>query len=239
MLPRTESTYVVHEMIHVLDSILPCGPCAANNLFSFERGNLLLKRGVKNQAKPIASIVRNYLRMEQSFRSSYYSLESTTNLSNSLKYCPSLRGNESEQDDTKLTFLNLMNEMFVEVDSRTGEETLHYIPGSPLLFLKGATRYGTIRGKDFENLMQYLGSIAESGCLLERLQMDWEKDILDNPRRRKQPTFLSRLARYAEDETDRDDFEAKNPDLRRYEYEHTYFEDYQMIVDLGMYLICT
>ena len=33
---------------------------------------------------------------------------------------------------------------------------------------------------------------------------------------------------------DRDDFEAKNPDLRRYEYETTYYEDYQRIFDLGM-----
>jgi uncharacterized membrane protein YjdF len=66
--PLSEMTYTLHDNVHVIQSILQIGAPAFNNLFKFERTNLILKRLCKNRKHPIGSIVKNYLISECNFQ---------------------------------------------------------------------------------------------------------------------------------------------------------------------------
>ena len=198
LLPPSEATYVCHEIVHVLNSIRMCGPVADNNLYSFERANLHLKRCVKNISAPLASICRNYIRNESSFLRTYSSLDNMQGLANSLKYCPPVETNDAFLDNSCAG--NIFKDLLVDVDEITGESVLHYVPASPITCLKGYAKDGDITGQDFENLMELAGIIASPGCLLDHLHTEWAIDRTSNPRRRNKPTFSSWLARYAGDE---------------------------------------
>ena len=58
--PPCEQTYVLHELIHIVDQIPKIGPAKFNSLFSFERVNATLKRMMKNRCSSMASIAKNY-----------------------------------------------------------------------------------------------------------------------------------------------------------------------------------
>lgn len=60
-LPVTEAKYTKHEIIHVIHSILQCGPPLMTNIFKHERVNKYLKRLRQNRRYPIPSIAKNYL----------------------------------------------------------------------------------------------------------------------------------------------------------------------------------
>ena len=60
LFPPCESTYALHELIHLIDQIPLIGPPKFTNLFDFERVNSTLKRMSKNRCSPMASIARVY-----------------------------------------------------------------------------------------------------------------------------------------------------------------------------------
>ena len=60
LFPPCESTYSLHELIHLVDRISLIGPPKFTNLFGFERVNSTLKRMSKNRCSPMASIARVY-----------------------------------------------------------------------------------------------------------------------------------------------------------------------------------
>ena len=60
----SESTYALHELIHVGAQIEVTGPPRFNSLFMFERVNLYLKRMIKNKNSHAASIIKAYGKQE-------------------------------------------------------------------------------------------------------------------------------------------------------------------------------
>jgi hypothetical protein len=60
LFPPCESTYALHELIHLIDQIPLIGPPKFTNLFGFERVNSTLKRMSKNRCSSMASIARVY-----------------------------------------------------------------------------------------------------------------------------------------------------------------------------------
>ena len=64
LLPPSESTYALHELIHVASQICNVGPPRFNCLFMFERVNLFLKRMVKNKNHHMGSIIKAYAKEE-------------------------------------------------------------------------------------------------------------------------------------------------------------------------------
>ncbi len=60
LLPPSESTYALHEIIHVCSQIEETGPPRFNCLFMFERVNLFFKRMIKNKHHHMASIIKSY-----------------------------------------------------------------------------------------------------------------------------------------------------------------------------------
>jgi len=58
LFPPCESTYALHELIHLVDQIPLIGPPKFTNLFGFERVNSTLKRMSKNRCSSMASIAR-------------------------------------------------------------------------------------------------------------------------------------------------------------------------------------
>ena len=60
LFPPSESTYALHEIIHVCSQIEKTGPPRFNCLFMFERVNLFLKRMIKNKHHHMASIIKSY-----------------------------------------------------------------------------------------------------------------------------------------------------------------------------------
>ncbi len=66
LLPPSEGTYALHELIHVTDQIIDLGPPLMNAMFKYEQKNLILRKLMKNTSSPIASIVKNYCIAEAS-----------------------------------------------------------------------------------------------------------------------------------------------------------------------------
>ena len=64
MFPPSESTYALHELIHVGAQTEITGPPRFNSLFMFERVNLYLKRMIKNKHSHAASIIKAYGKQE-------------------------------------------------------------------------------------------------------------------------------------------------------------------------------
>jgi hypothetical protein len=64
LLPPSESTYTVHEMIHIVTQIKEVGPPLMSSMWKYERKNKFLKGLIKNTASYIASLVKNYLLSE-------------------------------------------------------------------------------------------------------------------------------------------------------------------------------
>jgi hypothetical protein len=60
LFPPSESTYALHEIIHVIEQIEYIGPPRYSSMFMFERANLYLKRLVKNKNHPFASLIKSY-----------------------------------------------------------------------------------------------------------------------------------------------------------------------------------
>jgi hypothetical protein len=60
LLPPSESTYTVHELVHVVDQVLQLGPPIMSSMFKFEPKNRWMKGLLKNQY-PLASVIKNYL----------------------------------------------------------------------------------------------------------------------------------------------------------------------------------
>jgi hypothetical protein len=60
LLPPSEATYTLHEMVHIAQQIPFCGPPLMVSMFKYERQNKYLKKLLKNQRHPISSIMRNY-----------------------------------------------------------------------------------------------------------------------------------------------------------------------------------
>jgi hypothetical protein len=66
LLPPTESTYAFHELVHVGQQIMECGPPVLTNMYKYERFNKYLKNIIKNRRSPISSLIKNYLIAEAS-----------------------------------------------------------------------------------------------------------------------------------------------------------------------------
>ena len=60
LFPPVESTYALHEIVHICEQIPAIGPPYFNNLYQFERVNLHLKNMINNKNSGIASIVKCY-----------------------------------------------------------------------------------------------------------------------------------------------------------------------------------
>ena len=78
LLPPSEATYTLHELVHVAKQIMDCGPPMMVSMFKYERQNKYLKKLLKNQRYPLGSIVRNYLISEMStflIGTSYHKVE--------------------------------------------------------------------------------------------------------------------------------------------------------------------
>lgn len=86
LLPPSEATYTLHELVHVANQILDCGPPLMVSMFKYERQNKYLKKLLKNQRYPISSIVRNYLISELSTLLIGTSIENTERLSEVFEY---------------------------------------------------------------------------------------------------------------------------------------------------------
>jgi hypothetical protein len=61
LLPPSESTYTVHELVHVVDQIIQLGPPLMSSMFKYEQKNRWIKGLIKNHRYPLASVVKNYL----------------------------------------------------------------------------------------------------------------------------------------------------------------------------------
>jgi hypothetical protein len=61
LLPPCESTYTVHELLHVVEQIPMLGPPMMSSMFKSEQKNKSFQQLIKNQRFPISSIVKNYL----------------------------------------------------------------------------------------------------------------------------------------------------------------------------------
>jgi hypothetical protein len=61
ILPPSEATYTMHELVHIVQQIEDLGPPLMSSLFKYERQNKFLKDLIKNKSYPIGSLIKNYL----------------------------------------------------------------------------------------------------------------------------------------------------------------------------------
>jgi hypothetical protein len=64
LLPPCESTYVIHELVHIVDQIHQLGPPMMSSMWKYEQKNKWLKGLIKNKSSYLASVTKNYILSE-------------------------------------------------------------------------------------------------------------------------------------------------------------------------------
>lgn len=89
LVPPSECTITLHEIMHVFDQIAEVGVPRMSSLYKFERMNHILKELLQNNAKGLASILKNFVDHERISMTMSLSAQNIDRLKQMTKYEPS------------------------------------------------------------------------------------------------------------------------------------------------------
>jgi hypothetical protein len=168
LVPPSESTITVHELIHKSDQILSIGAPIHNNLYKFERVNKNLKSMLQNVARGFPSIMKNYMEKESVFFDSALNLDEVDRIRHFNKYGPS-NGLTIKSLKSYLQPLHVYREedAYVLVD----------LPNNDCISLYGERKTEKFSKSLFAHIlhdaMQYSPSSSPDNSLLQMLYDEW------------------------------------------------------------------
>ena len=154
LFPPSESTYALHELIHVIEQTEFIGPPRYSSMFMFERANLYLKRMVKNRNHPFASLIKSYSAAEFVHQTIGYNFTKMLSLMKLFTYIPT---------DINLIkkVLSSFNNIYIDRDN-----IIYCLPNIGVHTLKG-NKYSTVLTTiDTNQLANALGNISREGSVL-------------------------------------------------------------------------
>lgn len=148
--PACEATLPLHDICHIFDDISTHGLIRYRNLFKYERMNNFMKQLLKNRARGLASIMKNYNTHERTTMSGSIYLNNVVKFNSLCRYQPT----------NGLPFHSLgsyINSIHVDVDPAddTGKEkaTLYDIPSSNVIEFRGSAIDVTLSYEDINYLL--------------------------------------------------------------------------------------
>ena len=154
LFPPSESTYALHEIIHVASQIPKIGPPRFNCLFMFERVNLFLKRMVKNKHHHMGSIMKAYAKEEFITQSIGYNFTTLKNFITTVSCIP------SDYNIVK-KIINSFNNLHIEEDN-----VMYSLPNCRVHELRGIDSFCSLDDVMSHNLMTSLACIARDHSVL-------------------------------------------------------------------------
>lgn len=162
--PLSEMTYAFHDNVHVIQSIPEIGPPSYNNLYKFERTNLVLKRLCKNKNHPIASIVKNYLTAECNFQHLVGNLSTVDKIASGFQYSPCMM--ESE-------FFKSFQDLHITYGLNRKKPVMMYIPMASVIEIRGRSFDYELSSQQQNYLLFALGYWSAEGTLISTLWVSY------------------------------------------------------------------
>ena len=144
LLPHTELPYTNHQLIHVFQNIPKSGSPRFVWMFAFERINKLLKNLIKNPAKPLTSMVKNYVWNEMMTMFFAYRLENANKLTSYISYI-----SKDFMDKCLLGY----KDIYVEFHTEENRYEIHSMEASRFYQFMGPTSYYYMDEIDQNNLL--------------------------------------------------------------------------------------
>jgi hypothetical protein len=154
LLPPSESTYALHEIIHVCSQIEKTGPPRFNCLFMFERVNLFLKRMIKNKHHHMASIIKGYASEEFICQTIGFNFKCLTKVVEIMSCMPS-------NYNIVKKILNSFNNLYVDENN-----VMYSIPNSRVHELRGRQETIHLNQSQSDEVMRALASLARTDSVL-------------------------------------------------------------------------
>jgi Domain of unknown function (DUF4218) len=168
LLPHTELPYTNHQLIHVFQNIPKSGSPRFVWMFAFERINKLLKNLIKNPAKPLTSMVKNYVWNEMMTMFFAYRLENANKLTSYISYI-----SKDFMDKCLLGY----KDIYVEFHTEENRYEIHSMEASRFYQFMGPTSYYYMDEIDQNNLLMacalQASNSTEEYYLLNQLYFYW------------------------------------------------------------------
>lgn len=146
--PPTEATLPCHDICHIFDEIATHGLIRYRNLFKFERMNSFMKQNLKNRARGLASIMKNYTTHERTTMSGCLYLTNVAKFEQLSRLHPV----------NSLPYQSLSSyvaSIHVEPPEETGEDRtiLYDVPSCNVIELRGVPFEVTLSAQDINYLL--------------------------------------------------------------------------------------
>jgi hypothetical protein len=173
LVPPTECTITTHELLHLIDQSLAIGAPRFSNLFKFEKVNKFLKSMLKNVARGLPSILKNYMQKESIFFETALQVDEINSIYNLQKYLP--------RDDRSMKNLNqYLNKIYVETVEDNPDHCqsqIYDLESSNIVHFYGEKLYEKLNTLLFSyllhNALEYPDITAPEDSLLKRLYDEW------------------------------------------------------------------
>ena len=130
--PASEATLPLHDICHIFDDISTHGLIRYRNLFKFERMNNFMKHLLKNKARGLASIMKNYNTHERTTMSGSIYLDNVVRFHSLCRFQP-INGLPFHSLSSYISSIN------IEHESGEKKATLYDIPSSNVIEFRGST----------------------------------------------------------------------------------------------------
>jgi hypothetical protein len=154
LFPPCESTYALHEIIHVIEQIPTLGPPRYSTLFMFERVNLQLKRMIKNRNKPFASMMKSYGSQEFVNQTIGYHFERMLAILKMFEFMP------TDVNNIK-NVLSCFQNLYID-----NENNVFNLPNMKVNAMKGTCSSITLTIYESRQLSIALGNLSSDGSVL-------------------------------------------------------------------------
>lgn len=162
LMPLTEMTYTVHQLVHVFQDIKHTGPPRFIWMYAFERVNKYCKNLIKNQREPLNSMVKNYIWVETLTIFLLFRME---NLENILQYTQNI--------DKDYIDKHIISFKDIYIEKNNGKYMIHSMQSSRFIQLSGYECLYELDDEDKEYLLLAASAKAKAQSLLHQLYVYW------------------------------------------------------------------
>ena len=170
LVPPSECTITMHELLHVISQSHNIGCPRFSNLYKFERVNKSLKSTLKNVARGFASIMKNYMQKEGIFLETAVNLGEIETIDSLQKFCP-------KDLKSMKNLKNYLNKLYIDYTDEN-QIQLFDVECSNIVQLFGEKRIEKLNILLFSyllcNALEYPDSRAPDDSLLKRLYDEWK-----------------------------------------------------------------
>ena len=164
LVPLPETTYTMHQLVHVFKDVKISGPPRYTWMFGFERANKYCKNLMHNQRAPINSMMKNYLWVETLTLFLIYRLENLNRMLDSVQNI------DKEYIDKHIISFK---DIYMEHDEQKDTYMIHSMESSRIIQLSGYASVYFLDDEDKQYLFISASMAANKTSLLYMLYEYW------------------------------------------------------------------